>query len=158
MHSSCASVETTLYISLIDSTGLVNTWKLKWEWCLKVLKRLGFFFGLQISKYFHIKLCETKSSSYCQNLELSHFYVKQVAQMFWRRFSPLKKIVLFASMKALKNDEKCFLFHLKVACRVKANMIWTTKNITSFHYFSKKSVPQYSSGPWKVNEIVPWKY
>ena len=38
-------------------------------------------------------------------------------------FSPLKKIVLFASMKALKNDEKCFLFHLKVACRVKANMI-----------------------------------
>ena len=31
---------------------------------------------------------------------------------------------------------KGFLF--KVACRVKANMTWTTKNTNSFHYFSQK--------------------
>ena len=32
--------------------------------------------------------------------------------------SPLrKKFAIFASMKALKNDEKCFLFHLKISFR-----------------------------------------
>ena len=31
--------------------------------------------------------------------------------------SSKKKIVLCALMKVFKNDEKCFLFHLKSSCR-----------------------------------------
>ena len=32
--------------------------------------------------------------------------------LFIVSFSPSKEIVLFVSMKALKNDKKCFLFHV----------------------------------------------
>ena len=34
------------------------------------------------------------------------------------------------------------------------SVTWTTKNILSSHYFSKKIQKQYSSGIWKVNEIL----
>ena len=40
-----------------------------------------------------------------------------ILKIFKVRLSPSKKIALFASMKALKNDEKCFLFHLKSSFR-----------------------------------------
>ena len=37
-----------------------------------------------------------------------------------------------------KYVEGCIRQWFKVACRVKSNTNWTTKNTTSFHYFSKK--------------------
>ena len=43
---------------------------------------------------------------------------------------------------------------IKVACMVKANMTWTTKNITLSHYFSKKFKTSTLQGHKKVNEIL----
>ena len=49
-----------------------------------------------------------------------------------------RKVLKFIEHLQVTVSGNTKLFQLNLACRIKADMNWTTKNIISSHYFSKK--------------------